>query len=123
MKKKEKFLIVFYSIITLGFCWLYWKKQNKKYLDNLNNPDKVQLPKEINLEELLTLLGSKNNIASLEKSISTLKVNFKDKNLLKIDELQNLKYVSGILVSSTKINLNTGIYTEVIFNKLNDLIN
>lgn len=118
MSKKDKFLIVLLTIVTLGFCWLYWHVQNKKE-QKLKKGEINKLDSNIKLDELVELLGSKENINSVNATFSNLKVEFNDKKAVNVDELQKLKYVSGVMISSTKMTLVVGDYAKKIAEELN----
>ncbi|VEU76905.1 PTS transporter subunit EIIB [Mycoplasmopsis columbina] len=106
MKAKDKLLIGFYTVITLGLCWVYWKKQaKKKSIEEVKNQE---LPKYINLDELILLLGGKENIKSINSSLSNLKLEINNRSLVETKKLSELKYVSGIMVGDKKISLVVG---------------
>ncbi|WP_406616815.1 PTS sugar transporter subunit IIA [Mycoplasmopsis adleri] len=113
MTHKEKFLIVILTIFTLGFCWLYWHCKNKKQQE-LKKGNVTKLDSRINIEELITLLGGKENITGIEPSLSKVKILFKNKANVNFEEIKNLKYVSGILISSNSTNIIVGEYAKKI---------
>ncbi|UUM18984.1 PTS sugar transporter subunit IIA [Mycoplasma sp. 1018B] len=106
MKFKDKMYITFLTVITLGFCWIYWKKQ-QKHINNHNNGI-IKLPKNINLEELILFLGQKNNLDNVNATTSKVTIHFKDRNLIELEKIKNLKYVSGIMFNENKITLIVG---------------
>ncbi|MGV2393206.1 UNVERIFIED_CONTAM: PTS transporter subunit EIIB [Campylobacter lari] len=82
------------------------------------NGDIKKLDKSMKLDELILFLGGKENIKDVESSLSRIKIHFNDKGLIKIDELSNLKYISGVLISSTNISLNVGEYAQKLTDEL-----
>ncbi|WP_029513222.1 PTS sugar transporter subunit IIA [Mycoplasmopsis primatum] len=118
MTKKDKFIIVLLTIITLGFCWLHWHIKNKK-IQQIKKGEIKKLDPSIKIDELISLLGSSDNITAVESSISTLKCTVKNKDLINVEKIKSLKYVTGIMVSTSRISLVVGDYAK----KINEIMN
>ncbi|QSF13753.1 PTS sugar transporter subunit IIA [Mycoplasma sp. Mirounga ES2805-ORL] len=119
MKKRDKFAIVMLTIFTLGFCWLHWKIQANKYkkLASIDKED-IKLPSVIKIDNLISLLGNKDNIKGSRSTISNLIIEINNKDNVNVDEIKQLKYVSGVMISSQKITLIVGDYASKISNEL-----
>ncbi|MBZ4195543.1 PTS transporter subunit EIIB [Mycoplasma tauri] len=121
MTKKDKFIIVILTIFTIGFCWLYWKLKAKKIQKNKRG-EINKLDSSVDIEQLINFLGTRKNIISVDNSISSLKVKFKEKELINVEALKKLKYISGVMLSTNKISLIVGSYAKLISIKLNDFL-
>ncbi|VEU75350.1 PTS system IIB component [Mycoplasmopsis maculosa] len=113
MTKKDKFIVFILTIVTFGFCWLYWKIQHKKR-QNIINGNYKKLDSSIDIEELINLVGGKENILKAESTISRVKIFINDKKNVNIDKLNNLKYISGLMISTNSISINVGDYAKKI---------
>lgn len=118
MSKKDKVKVVFLTIFTLGFCWLYWYLKNKKRQKVLQQGESVKLTGNIKIDQLIELLGGKENITNVEGGISKVKVEFNDKSKVKVDELRKTSYISGIMVSTKQISLIIGEYSKAVAKEL-----
>ncbi|MBZ4203958.1 PTS transporter subunit EIIB, partial [Mycoplasma tauri] len=76
----------------------------------------------VDIEQLINFLGTRKNIISVDNSISSLKVKFKEKELINVEALKKLKYISGVMLSTNKISLIVGSYAKLISIKLNDFL-
>ncbi|MFV8499789.1 PTS glucose transporter subunit IIB [Mycoplasma sp. VS424B] len=115
--KKDKFLIVFLTIITFGLIWIKWNKQTKKEKNTIYQNDK--LPFKFN--EFLALLGD-NNIQEVQTRLNRINISVKDIKLVKLQELNKLKGISGIVARSNGVSLVLGEYTTVVYNELKKII-
>ncbi|WP_338822286.1 PTS sugar transporter subunit IIA [Mycoplasmopsis felifaucium] len=119
MTKKDKFLIVILTIFTLGFCWLYWHIKNKKIKESKQG--KIQkLESNMNVLELINLLGSKENIKEINSSVSSIKIEFLDKNKVNFEAIKQLKYVSGLMISTNKTTLIVGDYAKKLAQEISN---
>ncbi|RMX35330.1 phosphotransferase system, EIIB family protein [Mycoplasmopsis fermentans MF-I2] len=122
MSKKDKFLVVLLTIVTLGFCWLYWHLKNKKEQKIKKEGVNIKLPSNIKVVELVDNLGGKENIEEVNASISNIKVLIKDKTLIKMDKLQDTKFITGIMISTNKISLVIGDYARKLALEMNEYL-
>ncbi|AAT27986.1 glucose/sucrose specific PTS system IIB component [[Mycoplasma] mobile] len=105
MSKKDKFLYIFLIIITFGLILLYWRKYRQiKPKKELSISTKISFK----LEDLIDSLGSKENIKSIKSSNQIVKIAINDNSLVKIDEVKNLKGISGVVNNTTQISLVVG---------------
>ena len=120
MSGKQKFLYVFLIIITLGFILLYWRKYKQS-----NKKDYLTVDKRIsfNFEDFISFLGGHENIIetssdSHSTSQKVLRIKYKDKTKLNIEELKKLNGISGIALNSYGISLVVGNNAKYIAEKI-----
>lgn len=120
MSGKQKFLYVFLIIITLGFILLYWRKYKQS-----NKKDYLTVDKRIpfNFEHFIGFLGGYENIIetssdSHSTSQKVLRIKYKDKTKLNIEELKKLNGISGIALNSYGISLVVGNNAKYIAEKI-----
>ena len=120
MSNKQKFLYVFLIIITLGFILLYWRKYKQS-----NKKDYLTVDKRIpfNFEHFISSLGGYENIIetssdSHSTSQKVLRIKYKDKTKLNIEELKKLNGISGIALNSYGISLVVGNNAKYIAEKI-----
>ncbi|MBN3534563.1 PTS glucose transporter subunit IIB [Mycoplasma procyoni] len=119
MKTKDKFLVGFLSVITLGLIWIYWKKAAKPTQHNqLSQSTKIPF----NLNELISLLGNKENITKVENSHKKIKIYLNNTKNLELQKIQSLKGISGVLASSNYINLIVGNNAEYLKQQIENII-
>ncbi|MEA4190841.1 PTS transporter subunit EIIB [Mycoplasma sp. 2248] len=110
---KQMTKIIFLTIITLGFIWIKWKKE-KKAKNTIYQSNKLPFK----VEQLVSALGTKENIDNLEVKISRLVVTVKSNNKVDTEALKELKGVSGILLSSSKVSITLGEYANETLRQL-----
>ncbi|MHA3786276.1 PTS glucose transporter subunit IIB [Mycoplasma sp. HF14] len=115
--KKDKFLIVFLTIITLGLIWIKWSKQIKKEKNTIYQNDKLPFK----FSDFLICLGD-DNIAKVETRLNRINIGVKDIKLVKLQDLNKLKGISGIVARSNGVSLVLGEYTQVVYKELQKLI-
>ncbi|WP_027335089.1 PTS sugar transporter subunit IIA [Mycoplasmopsis felifaucium] len=120
MTKKDKFLIVILTIFTIGFCWIYWQNKNKKIKD-AKKGNIQKLDTNMNVAELINLLGTKSNIKEVSASVSGVKIEFFDKNKVDFESIKKLKYVSGLMISTNKTTLIVGEYAKKLAQEINSI--
>lgn len=120
MSNKQKFLYVFLIIITLGFILLYWRKYKQS-----NKKDYLTVDKRIsfNFEHFISFLGGYENIIetssdSHSTSQKVLRIKYKDKTKLNIEELKKLNGISGIALNSYGVSLVVGNNAKYIAEKI-----
>ncbi|TKA59430.1 Glucose/sucrose specific PTS system IIB component (PtsG) [Mycoplasmopsis bovis 8790] len=121
MTTGDKWKIATLTIFTLGFCWVYWSVKNKK-VKKLKKGEINKLDSSMDTLELINLLGGKGNISSVSNTISRIKVIINDKSIVQKDKLEQLKYVSGIMISSNNVSLVVGDYAKKLSEELNNEI-
>ncbi|WP_406616034.1 PTS sugar transporter subunit IIA [Mycoplasmopsis hyopharyngis] len=118
MNKKDKFLLVFLTIITFGFIWIYWSKLKNKTENNIKKSSKLPFK----LDELVKKLGGRENIVGANCSISKVKIEIKDNEVLEVEKIKNMKGISGIVVGNFSISLITGNISEELTKQINNLV-
>ncbi|MFV8400943.1 PTS glucose transporter subunit IIB [Mycoplasma sp. 005V] len=116
--KKDKFLIVFLTIVTFGLIWIKWNKQVKKQKNTIYQNDKLPFK----FDEFLALLGN-DNITDVQTRLNRISISVKDIKLVQLQQLNKLKGISGIVARSNGVSLVLGEYTTVVYNNLSKLIN
>ena len=94
---KNKFLYILLSILTLGLLPIFVNKSAKS--------EKVKVT--VNATKLKTLLG-KDNVSGVEYTPTKVKIFIKDKGLINVEEIQNLKGITGVFASSKSITIIVG---------------
>ncbi|MCS4537185.1 PTS sugar transporter subunit IIA [Mycoplasma sp. CSL7475-4] len=109
MTKKDKFIIVVLTIVTLGFCWLFWYLKNKKHQRILSGKQNISVSQN-KINSLVDLLGGRENITSAKASGSRLFIVVDKKESVKASQIMNNKLATGVFMSSNKITLIMGEY-------------
>lgn len=105
MTIKEKSIYIILSILTLGiYPFIIMKNKKNKESNILSSANKVT----VNIEKLIEFLGGKNNITGTEFTHIKVKFFIQDKSIVKIEEIKNLKSVSGVVVSSNRVIIIVG---------------
>ncbi|SJZ53354.1 hypothetical protein [Mycoplasmopsis verecunda] len=116
--RRDKFLIVFLTIITFGLIWIKWNKQaNNQQKNIIYQNDK--LPFKLN--DFLDALGE-NNIKNVETRLNRINISLADVKKANLEQLGKLKGISGIVAKSTSVSVVLGEYTKVVYNELQKLI-
>ena len=117
MNKKDKFLMVFLTIITFGFIWIYWSKLKKKEENVIKKSSKLPFK----IEELVNYLGGKENIISATNTISKVKIEIQDNEKIEVEKIKKIKGISGIVIGNFSISLIVGNISEELTKQLNNL--
>lgn len=116
MTGKEKFLFIFLQIITFGLIWIYWKKEYNK------QSDENQLSKKennlIDVEHLMFLLGQKDNIKKVSATQTKIKIFYKERAKISVEEIRKINGISGVFINDTFIVLLVGKIAESLKNQL-----
>ncbi|AZG68910.1 PTS glucose transporter subunit IIB [Mycoplasma struthionis] len=118
MTAKQKALYVFLCIITLGFILIYWKNKYQKREVSSELSVNNNLP--FSLNDLFSKLGQKENIESVSATQKIIKIFFKNRNLILVDEIKKLGGISGIALQKNSISLvigNCAKYLEELMKK------
>ncbi|WP_033161327.1 hypothetical protein [[Mycoplasma] collis] len=119
MLLKDKFLIVFLTIITLGLIWIYWSKlKNKTPNNELSSENKSS----IKLSELFDSIGGKSNILKVENTHKKVKIFLNDISLVDKNKISKIKEISGLVLSNNSITLITGNNASYLKNEIEKLI-
>ncbi|MGL5357826.1 MAG: PTS glucose transporter subunit IIB [Metamycoplasmataceae bacterium] len=113
MDWKQKFMFIFLQVITFGLIWIYWKKFKTEKNDTLIQDEKIT----INVEKILEELGGYENIINVIKTYSKLKIFFKKKELINVENIKEIKGVSGIFINDKSIDLIVGPQSGIIYDK------
>lgn len=115
MTTKEKALYWFLLIITLGLISIYWKTKRVSVKDELSKKEKIT----INLNKLISLLGGKENIKSVESTNTKIKVNYINRDNIQIEDIKNINGVSGVFATSSYVQIIVGKEAQAIERKMN----
>lgn len=102
-QKLSKFL----NVITFGAINRSAKKKAQRMEQEKNSQltlNTIELP---DVEKLLVLLGNKENVARISTTISTIKFELYDINLVKVDEIKELTK-KGIIKNANSLTLLIG---------------
>ena len=105
MNKKQQFLYMIISIITLGIYPVIINRKTQKTINiALSETKKIS----VNIVELVKNLGGKENISAIEYTHTKLKVFIKNSSLMEVSSINEQKGISGVFVSSKTITLIVG---------------
>lgn len=121
MTFKEKFLFVFLQIITFGLIWIYWNKQKAKF--NQENQLSYATKTNFDVDKLIELVGTKDNILEVTNTHTKVKIQFKDRHQVSQNEINNLKGVSGIFFNDQTITIIVGNEAKLIQELINQNVN
>ncbi|WKX02713.1 PTS transporter subunit EIIB [Candidatus Mycoplasma mahonii] len=117
MKTKDKIILIFISIITLGiYPLIIFRKQ--KFVETSDELSRSN-SSIIDVKILINLLGGKENILSTNNTHTKIKIYFRDKKKVNIDEIKSSKGVSGIFISSDAITIIVGNSAKFLKEQLN----
>ncbi|RMA77419.1 PTS system IIB component (Glc family) [Metamycoplasma subdolum] len=121
MTCKQKALYVFLIIITFGLILIWWNKKYKKTKVSTELSTNTKLP--FKFEKLVELLGNKDNLESATSTNKVVKINFKDRKLIKAEDIAKLDGVSGITFQSKAISLVVGNCANQVEKLINSEVN
>ncbi|ACF07467.1 PTS system IIB component [Metamycoplasma arthritidis] len=106
MSKKNKLKYVLLIIFTLGLICIYWRfkyrqVEKKDYLT-------VEHTLAFSFDELMNLIGSKDNIDNVSATQKIIKIYFKERSKVNLTGIQKLPGISGISFQSKAISLVIG---------------
>ncbi len=103
---KDKFKLIFLSIITLGIYPLvvFKKSKPKQVSKELSSSEKINL----DFNKLVEALGGKTNITGATATHKKVKIEIKSKDSVDLPSLEKLKGISGVFASSTSISIIVG---------------
>ncbi|EDU06560.1 hypothetical protein [Ureaplasma urealyticum] len=104
LNTKQKSLIIFLSIITLGIFAIYFFSKAKKTSQIKNTHLRTSSKIPFSLTAFYDCVGSKDNLANVDATINTLKIELKEASLLNNEELKHLG-AKGIMRNQTKISI------------------
>lgn len=105
MTFKDKLILIILSIITLGiYPLIIFNKKN----DEIKNELSVEKKVTVNVHALLENLGGADNITGTEYSHTKVKIFIKDKSIVKVEEIQNIKNITGVFATSKHITIIVG---------------
>ncbi|MDR0740004.1 MAG: PTS transporter subunit EIIB [Mycoplasmataceae bacterium] len=113
----HKFRWIILNIICLSIPYFYAKHKAKKILTSTNNQLKTSDKVEIDIDELLSTLGGKENIVNVSATISTLKVNVKNGLTLNKEQFSKFK-INGFMKNKNQIILVFGDNAQAINEQL-----
>lgn len=116
MKFKDKLILAFLSIITLGIYPLVVFKGNKT--KEISNELSRKENKIINIEELKIKLGGIENIIGAEFTHTKVNIQIKDKKLVQVEAIKVMKGVEGMFVTSKNVSIIVGNIAKSIAQQL-----
>ncbi|MGL5590701.1 MAG: PTS glucose transporter subunit IIB [Metamycoplasmataceae bacterium] len=118
MTGKEKFIYWFLTIITLGLIHLHWRTKKVEVKDELSRKNKIT----INMKKLIAFLGGTENISSVESTHTKVKIFFKDREMVEIENIRLINGISGVFVTSNYLQIIVGNEALLIEQNLHSLI-
>ncbi|CCP24171.1 PTS system, glucose-specific, IIB component [Mycoplasmopsis cynos C142] len=111
----NKFKVIFLSIITFGLIWIKWRKKIEHKKNTIYQVD--DLPFKIST--LNSYLGVEN-YRVIDSKPSRLNIEIKDIAKVDLEKIKKLKGVSGLFVKSSTISIILGVYTNSVYQALNN---
>lgn len=109
---EPKVKVLYYTLLILTFG-LFARTIRKRIEENTENVLKTSNEIPFNMEIFMNALGGKTNVLATEATISSVKITFKDINLVNKEKVKELSQ-RGILVSEDKITILFGNYSEAL---------
>lgn len=113
MTLKDKILYTMISIITFGIYPIVIKKKVKKA-----SSGDLAVKQTIDSSVLIQALGGKENIASAEYTQTKIKIFIKNKDSVKLDEIEQIKGVSGVVANSKNVSIIVGKQAKLVAESL-----
>ena len=105
MNKKQKFLYVLISIITIGiYPIVVHKRTTTKTNLRLSEAKKIS----VNIPELIKNLGGKDNVVAVEYTHTKLKIFISDKTKVIVESINSQKGITGVVASTKSITIIVG---------------
>lgn len=116
MKMKDKIILIFLSVVTIGIYPLvvFSGKKNKQLNSDLSRTTN----KIINIEELKTNLGGLDNIIGAEFTHTKVNIQIKERKLVEVENIQAMKGIEGVFANSKKITIIVGNSAKSVANQL-----
>lgn len=115
MTTKDKLILVFLSIITLGIYLIFvFKKKESNISSELSQINKLT----INVKKLLEFIGGNENILGVEYTQTKVKIFIKDHEKVLINELQKLKNISGVFKNTKNVTIIVGKQAKELANQI-----
>ncbi|MDE5553483.1 MAG: PTS transporter subunit EIIB [Malacoplasma sp.] len=118
---KDKTKIRLYYIFTFGIGYLIAKKKAKQIANQVNSELTVSEKIPFDLDKLISLLGGKENITSVDATINSLKVSVKDIEKINQKEIKTLG-AKGTILSEDSVTCLFGDYSKKLSEILNENI-
>ena len=112
---RVKIIYVLLSIVTFGvYPYVLKKRLQNKPINSLSQAKKIN----INLDELIKSLGGKNNIDGAEYTHTKIKVFISNVEIVDKEEVNKIKGISGVFISSNRITLIVGNQAKLLTQEL-----
>lgn len=121
MNTQEKIKIIFLTIITFGFIWLYWNRLKKRH----NTENQITKINETNIDirKLIDLCGGKENIITSSNTHTRVQITFNNKQDIRTEEINAIKEITGVAFGNdNKLNIIVGKVAEYVSNQINERI-
>ena len=118
MNKRELFIFIFLSVITLGiYPFIIFNFKSEETTNELSYSKKLS----VNYKKLLEILN-KDIISGVEYTHSKVKIFIKETKKIDPEEIKNMKGISGVFITSDSVTLIVGNQAKELANVLGNLI-
>ena len=105
MTTKDKLILIFLSIVTLGIYLIFiFRKKDSNISSELSQVSKLT----VNIKKLLEFIGGSENILGVEYTQTKVKIFIKEHEKVLINELQKLKNISGVFKNTKNVTIIVG---------------
>lgn len=119
MTIKNKLLLIFFTIITLGIFWIFYYCKKKKLKTTNQLSRSVKIP--FSIKRLVNAIGS-NNIIKAEYTHTKVKIYINTTKKINMDEIKKIKSISGTFMTSNSFTIIVGNSAKTISAQLNKLV-
>ncbi|MGL4768685.1 MAG: hypothetical protein ACRCW6_00470 [Mycoplasmoidaceae bacterium] len=115
-KNKIDWKIQILNFFTFG----YIKRKALKISREINQDIQVSNEVSIDVNQLINFLGGIDNIKDVRSTITTLKINFINKQIIKQDEIKEIG-AKGIIISDNNIVMSFGYWAKELMKQILDI--
>ncbi|MGL5630230.1 MAG: hypothetical protein ACRDCG_00470 [Mycoplasmoidaceae bacterium] len=115
-KNKIDWKIQILNFFTFG----YIKRKALKISKEINQDIQVSNEVSIDVNQLINFLGGIDNIKDVRSTITTLKINFINKQIIKQDEIKKIG-AKGIIISDNNIVMSFGYWAKELMKQILDI--
>ncbi|MGL4647712.1 MAG: hypothetical protein ACRCVI_03205 [Mycoplasmoidaceae bacterium] len=117
----SKFKLYLLYVCTFGIAYFYLKNKAKQIAHVENEELTLSDEIKINVDQLISALGTISNITNCDHTISAVKVYVKDLSIVNVDGIKKLG-VKGVMKGKDYISFIVGDYSHLLKEKIIKLI-
>ncbi|WP_412032502.1 hypothetical protein [Malacoplasma muris] len=117
----NKFSLWMFYIFTFGIGYIVLKNKAKKQATLTNTELTVTHTIPIDVNQFISYVGGIENITSTSASISSIKLNVNDTNIIDVDSIKKIG-AKGVMLSDKCVTCLFGDFSKELSNKINSMI-